>query len=250
MKVAFVEIAGFRGFKDMRRFVFPRGFAVLTGRNGAGKSTVLDAIDFAVTGTLNKYAVRGAKGGGLDEHIWWVGEGTAELQYVAVGIVDDDGTQFVIRRSRQRGLETPVTDILHRLCVDESPASTWPDTLMQTTLIRDETIAGLSLDLPEQARFAAVRAAIGGLTGPSHTERTGALLRAATSAKDEQEARVGQVQADLGRALAALTEARSAAERQPDVAEAEQIIGGLAPDLVGGPGQRADMLRRRIAEQK
>jgi DNA repair exonuclease SbcCD ATPase subunit len=31
---------------------------VLNGRNGSGKSTVLDAIDFAITGTINKFASR------------------------------------------------------------------------------------------------------------------------------------------------------------------------------------------------
>jgi chromosome segregation protein len=52
MKLDFVEIAGFRGFRDKMRFDLPPGFAVLCGRNGAGKSTVLDAIDFALTGTI------------------------------------------------------------------------------------------------------------------------------------------------------------------------------------------------------
>ena len=74
MKIAFVEIAGFRGFKDLTRFNFDPGFAVLTGRNGVGKSSVFDAIDFALTGSINKYQVTGAKGGGLDNHIWWIGD--------------------------------------------------------------------------------------------------------------------------------------------------------------------------------
>src|SRR6266446_3396432 len=159
MKLAFVEVAGFRAFKDKTRFDLPGGFAVLTGRNGAGKSTVLDAVDFVLTGTINKYVVKDARGGGLDEHIWWVGEARAD---------------------------------------------TGPETLMQTTLIRDETIAGLSLDLPEQARFSAVRAALGGLAGTDHTERTGALLGAANSVETEQKARVTQAQEELGRALSAL----------------------------------------------
>ena len=81
MKLAYVEVAGFRGFKDSTRFDFPAGFVVLTGRNGVGKSTILDAIDFALTGTINKYAVKGAKGGGLESHIWWVGDGAAEMHY-------------------------------------------------------------------------------------------------------------------------------------------------------------------------
>src|SRR6266446_3790671 len=212
MKLAFVEIAGFRAFKDKTRFDLPGGFAVLTGRNGAGKSTVLDAVDFVLTGTINKYVVKDARGGGLDEHIWWVGEGAPESQYVAVGFVDDAGEEVVVTRSRERGLDTPTTDIARRLCVGGAPADTWPETLMQTTLIRDETIAGLSLDLPEQARFSAVRAALGGLAGTDHTERTGALLGAANSVETEQKARVTQAQEELGRALSALTEAITRAE--------------------------------------
>lgn len=35
MKLAFIEISGFRGFKNKARFDLPGGFAVLTGRNGA-----------------------------------------------------------------------------------------------------------------------------------------------------------------------------------------------------------------------
>lgn len=250
MKLAFIEIAGFRGFKDKTRFDLPGGFVVLTGRNGVGKSTVLDAVDFVLTGTINKYAVKGAKGGGLDDHIWWVGGDAPKSQYVTVGFVDEDGEEFTITRRRERGLDRPPDYLARRLCVGEPSVQTWPETLMQTTLIRDETIAGLSLDLPEQARFAAVRAAIGGLTGPDHTERTGALSRAAASAKTEQEGRVANAQAELGRALTALTEARSVAERQTDVAEAEQIIEIFAPDLASAPGDRASMLRRRVAERK
>ena len=81
MKLEFVELAGFRGFRDKVRLDLPSGFVVLTGRNGAGKSTVLDAIDFALTGTINKFVVRGARGGGLDEHIWWVGTGKAAAEH-------------------------------------------------------------------------------------------------------------------------------------------------------------------------
>ncbi|MFL6200828.1 MAG: AAA family ATPase [Thermoanaerobaculia bacterium] len=250
MKLAFVEVCGFRGFKDMTRFDLPGGFVVLTGRNGAGKSTVLDAVDFVLTGTINKYAVTGAKGGGLGDHIWWVGEGAPERHYATIGFIDESGNEIVVTRSRERGLDKPVDEIAHRLCIGELPAHNWPETLMKTTLIRDETIAGLSLDLPEQARFGAVRAAIGGLAGPDHTGRTGALVRAAVAAAAEQEGRVAHAQAELSRALSALTEAHSALQRQTDVADAERAIEALAPDLAAAPGDRAEMLRRRIAERK
>ncbi|MFZ0928498.1 MAG: AAA family ATPase [Syntrophobacteraceae bacterium] len=250
MRISFIEIAGFRGFKDKTRFELPGGFVVLTGRNGTGKSTVMDAVDFVLTGTINKYAVKGAKGGGLQDHIWWVGEGVSERQYVSVGLVDEGGKESIITRSRERGLDTPEDEIASVLCHTDSCPREWAVTLMQTTLIRDEMIAGLSLDMPEQARFAAVRAAIGSLAGPDHSKRTGALLTTASTWKEAQIRRVVSAQDDLGRVLGSLTEARSIAEKQADVAEAGQIIASLAPHLAGVPGVRTEMLRRHIADRK
>lgn len=214
MKLDFVEIAGFRGFRDKTRFELPSGFTVLSGRNGAGKSTVLDAIDFALTGTINKFSVRNARGGGVDEHIWWVGGGKPDAHYVSVGFIDADGTRIALTRSRESSPQSDAAPIINRLC-SGGPASVTAETLMKTSLIRDEFIVALSLDLPEQQRFEAVRAAIGGLVGPDYSERTAAILKAANTAKDQQIGRLDAAQAELGRALGALTEARSAAERSP-----------------------------------
>ncbi len=250
MRFSYVEVAGFRGFKDATRFDFPAGFVVLTGRNGAGKSTILDAIDYAFTGTINKYAVKGAKGGGLDSHIWWVGDGSPAAQYVEIGLIAPDGQAFKIVRSRERGLQGSLEEVAKQICSDQMAQSLWQDTLVQTTLIRDETLSGLSLDLPEQARFEAVRAAIGGLAGPDHSARTNELGKAAAAAKRTQDAKLTEAQSDLGRALSALTEARSIAERQADVSEAEEIIQLIAPDIVTTSGDRSEALRRRVAERK
>ena len=153
MKLDFVEVAGFRGFKEKTLFNFDPGFAVLTGRNGVGKSSFFDAIDFALTGTINKYRVKGAKGGGLDSHIWWVGEGSPTEQYVHVGFVDSTGSKFTVRRSRELGLETSEKDIYSRFCTSDVSPIGWAQTLIQTSLIRDEMIAALSLDLTEQERL-------------------------------------------------------------------------------------------------
>src|SRR5262249_1795487 len=98
MKLDFVELAGFRGFRDKTRIDFAKGFTVLSGHNGTGKSTVLDAIDFALTGSINKFNVREAKGGGLDEHIWWVGSGKTDAHYVSVGFANDADEKFVVSR--------------------------------------------------------------------------------------------------------------------------------------------------------
>src|SRR5688572_6930715 len=157
MKLRFVEMTGFRGFRDRTRFEFPNGFAVLTGRNGAGKSTVLDAIDYALTGTINKFQVKGHKGAGIQEHIWWVGSGRPEAYSVSVGFANDYGEPFVVTRTRQEGANVDTQEITQHLFNGDAATRVSVEHLLQTTLIRDEFIAGLSLDLPEQARFALVR---------------------------------------------------------------------------------------------
>jgi chromosome segregation protein len=246
MKLDFVEIAGFRGFRDKARFDFPSGFAVFTGRNGAGKSTVLDAVDFALTGSINKFAIKTARGGGLEEHVWWVGSGRAPEYHVTVGFSDGAGDSFSITRSRDRSMQTSVDSPLNKLCIG-ALSNTPVETLMQTTLIRDESIVALSVDLPEQQRFSAVRAAIGGLVGADHSKRTGEILRAAKLAEEEQHRRTENAQSELGRALSELTEARSAAERSPDVSEAMRAIANAKLSLPSEPRARSEALRRHIA---
>ena len=249
MRLAFVEMEGFRGFRDQAKFEIPRGFAVLTGRNGAGKSTVFDAIDFVLTGTINKFDVVGAKGGGLASHIWWMGDQPAKNYQVTLGFETTEGKPFQITRTRDGGLVPKKEELAAAFCTNGAAGATWSETLMRTTLIRDETLSSLSLDLPEQARFEAVRAAIGALTGPDHSARTEALSRAAATAKTEQEGRLKDAQAELGRALSALTEARSVADRQPSVNQAEEIIRRLVPGL-GETLPDQERVRRVVAERK
>ena len=250
MKVEFVEMTGFRGFREKTRIVLPPGFAVLNGHNGTGKSTVLDAIDYALTGTINKFSVKGAKGGGLDEHIWWIGSGKAPAHYVSVGFVNSSEERFVVTRSRESGCTMQPSEIIGRLCPHRSAGTASVESLLQTTLIRDEWIAGLSLDLPEQARFSLVREAIGNLVGPDFSERTSAISNAAEAAKTRQELRIKDVQSELGRALGDLTEARSLAERSADISEALKVIEALPVLLPASPAERVGAVRRVIADRR
>ena len=115
------------------------------------------------TGSINKYTVRNARGGGLDDHIWWVGSGQAKEHMVSVGFIKDDGTRFTITRTR-RGLIDQAAEGVYLLCGGDSTRVS-AETLMKTSLIRDELIVRLSVDQSEQARFEAVREAIGGSLG-------------------------------------------------------------------------------------
>jgi chromosome segregation protein len=250
MKLDYVEVAGFRGVRETIRIECAPGFVVITGRNGVGKSTVFDAIDYALTGAINKFNVTGAKGGGIDDHLWWVGEPAASSHYVSVGFIDDRGDRFSIRRAREGGTEGDTNEILRRLCRPNWVDRTSISTLMQTTLIRDEFIAALSLDLPEQARFSAVRAAMGAITGPDYSLRTEAVLKAATALRDNQKGLLEQAQAELGRNLTSLTEARSTADLSADISEAMRLTDAAIGSGVSGPAERDRVLRKTIADRK
>ena len=43
MKLAYVDLCGFRGYQKQLCIQFPDGFIVIDGRNGVGKSTIFDA---------------------------------------------------------------------------------------------------------------------------------------------------------------------------------------------------------------
>ncbi|MBX3535117.1 MAG: AAA family ATPase [Xanthobacteraceae bacterium] len=250
MRLQSVEMCGFRGFKERTVFSFAPGFVVFCGRNGAGKSTVLDAIDFAVTGTINKFTVTRAKGGGLDAHIWWVGSGNAEAHYVTVTFVCEDGTSFWIRRDKDGLLQSDSEVLFRKLCGTDGENAESIETLMRTTLIRDESIVSLSVDLPEQARAAVVRAAIGGLLGPDYSSRTESLVDAANEIRNKQQRGVDEAQSQLGRFLSELTEAQSAADRVPDISDAMRVIKEYAPALPEDQQRHPGTIRQILADRR
>lgn len=225
MKLDFIEVVGFRGFKRLVRMEFPTGFVVITGRNGVGKSTVFDAVDFALTGSISKYDVRLAKGGGLDEHIWWIGEGAALDHYVTVGFRTSSGEKIDVTRRRDGSVDSgQLSRLAELLCSDISAHSSWPETLVSTSLIRDERISAMSLDLTEQARFAAVRAALGAADISSFEDRAKEITKASKFARDAQSQNHAKAHEELGRALSTLTEARSSANTQVDSSAAKEIL--------------------------
>ena len=76
MKLAYVDLCGFRGYQKQLRIEFPDGFIVIDGRNGVGKSTIFDAIEFGLTGTITKYGDATADRETIADYIWWTGEGS------------------------------------------------------------------------------------------------------------------------------------------------------------------------------
>jgi len=170
MKLTFVEAEGFRGIRSKLRVEFGCGFTVICGRNGSGKSSICDAIEYVLTGTIQKLAAASERGEDVTDYVWWRGQGDVQSRRVTIGIADGSGNELVITRG-PAGLQGMTEDALCRqLCSRNSGGSDGLRHLCRTTLLRDEDLTRLSIDMPEADRFAFVKAAIG-VADFSHVEK-------------------------------------------------------------------------------
>ena len=178
MILDYVEVSGFRGFRDKIRIDFGTGFTVIGGRNGVGKSTLCDAVEFALTGTINKYTIEKSALEHFSDYIWWRGGGTPEGYYVTVAFADDSGENLVVTRTRETGANISAGQIEKTLCSDSRPEDALRQ-LCRTSIIRDEWIASLSVDLSETERFDLVRSALGSVEGSELAARASEVVASA-----------------------------------------------------------------------
>lgn len=229
MRLDFIEVCGFRGFRELVRINFGRGFTVITGRNGVGKSTLCDAVEFAITGTIGKYAVEKAAKESLSDYLWWRGEGVPRAHYVTVSFVDDSGNPFAITRTRESGSDHSPEEIQAVLCRGLAPDDALRQ-LTRTSIIRDEWIAALSLDLSETERFDLVRSALGALEGSEAGSRAKEVVAAAEAMHSRDEATYEAARSRLADRLTQQSEAQAALSRSGDVSAALQVIAAAVPD--------------------
>ena len=212
MIIECIEVCGFRGFRDKTRLECGRGFTIVSGRNGTGKSTLCDAVEFAITGTIEKYVVEKAAQEGLDDYIWWRGDGSPERQYVAVTFKGDDGAVFTLTRSSDSGVDMSWDQIRTALCKGSAPEDALRQ-LMRTTIIRDEWITALSLDLTEMKRFEFVREALGEAEGVDLANRAAEVVGEIRETNRRREREYEAVHARLADLISQHSEARSALGR-------------------------------------
>lgn len=229
MRLDFIEVCGFRGFRDLVRINFGRGFTVITGRNGVGKSTLCDAVEFAITGSIDKYSVEKAAKESLSDYLWWRGEGVPKAHYVTASFVDDSGNPFTITRTREGGPDRSPEEIHAALCRGPAPDDALRQ-LTRTSIIRDEWIAALSLDLTETERFDLVRSALGALEGSEAGSRAKEVVTAAEAAHTKDEAAYEVARSRLADRLTQQSETQAALSRSGDVSGALQVIAAAAPD--------------------
>lgn len=229
MRLDFIEVCGFRGFRDKLRVTFGSGFTIITGRNGVGKSTLFDAVEYALTGSIDKYTIEKAAQESLSDYLWWRGAGKADAYYVTASFKGDAGEVFTVTRSRESGADKTPTEIETALCRNGRPDDALRQ-LCRTSIIRDEWIAALSVDLSETERFELVRGALGLGQGSDFGAKAKAVLKAAEATYASRKVAYAEVRDQLTRMLTQLAEAKDAIARAGDVSAAMQTLVDATPD--------------------
>src|ERR1035437_6810612 len=170
MKIASLQLAGFRGIRGELSIEFPAGFAVITGANGTGKSTICDAIEYALLGSVNKYRSAKETGETFEDYLWWRGPGRPESRFVTLVMRSDDGQEILVKRdpSGLHGMDQE--KLIDFLCAKSPNGSFGSQNLGQTSIIRGDQVGELSLDLAETERFNFVKTSLGA-SDLSHVEQ-------------------------------------------------------------------------------
>ena len=241
MRLAYLDLCGFRGFREQLRIDFAAGFTVISGRNGVGKSTLCDAIEFAVTGKIDKYEVEKAAKETLVDYVWWRGKGKPASQYVTVCFEDKNGVPTRLTRTRGGGANLSPGEIEALLCVGASRPDLPLEQTCRTSIIRDEWIAASSLDLTEAQRFEFVRSSLGAMDGPDYASKGRAVIVALDHELDLAKREYEDARTQVTRTLTDIERERALAFDAGDLAAA---LAGLG--VFDGPTD----LSQRIADSR
>ena len=243
MKLAYVDLCGFRGYRKKVRIDFADDFTILDGRNGVGKSTIFDAVEYALTGHLSKYKDAKADGETVADYIWWTGEGpTPEDRYVEAGFRDQDGVISIRRTEFQPPDDISLIELASRLCdLDLAPSNPIAQ-LCYTSIIRDEHIAGLSLDLKETERYALLRDGLGANDSDSWVSRAAQLLAATKKRSQAAQQEEAALNSELTASTRRIDEVRARLVGDVVIDEAAARLRALirseaGPDQLVGPAR-------------
>jgi chromosome segregation protein len=245
VRLAYVELCGFRGYRKRLRLDLASEFTIIDGRNGVGKSTIFDAVEYALTGHLSKYPGARADGETIADYLWWKGSGELpEDRYVEVGFIDAEHA-FSVRRSEFRGPDdAEIQRMTGRLCdVQNSPTNPIVQ-VCSSTVIRDEHIAALTLDLKETERYALLRDGLGANDSEHWISRAAQLVSSAKKRMQAAQQAVIQQNSELMAATRRIDELRSKIVADSVLAEAveqlRQFASSTAPvDELIGPSREA-----------
>lgn len=251
MRLKQIELSGFRGFKNKTTVPFARGFTIITGRNGSGKSSICDALEYVLTRRLSRFAPSDVEGGEhIDDYIWWRDGSHSSAREVKAVFEFDDGTT-----GERTATPTSISsNFEERLFYDAESYPPDPLSLLsQTMLIRDESIVKFSTDLPEADRFEFFYRAIGVTDLARIERRANSLLRQLKTESESLEIEYRKRREAVAQIISEISEARTVASQTtaPDMAAALRRLA----DLTESPSdaslrQLVQKSNRAVAEQK
>ena len=209
MKLSYIDLCGFRGFKNRVRVSLADSFTIIDGRNGVGKRTLFDAVEFALTGTITKYLDAKASGETVNDYIWWSGEGPMSVErHVEVGF-RNGAEECTVRRTPFDAVDVDIKNVAEKLVDKEFAPKTAIAQLCAATIIRDEHIARLSLDLKEGERFNLLRDAIGAIDADEWIGKASRLASAASKRHGAASEELELARGKLGNSIRHLDEVRA-----------------------------------------
>jgi len=247
MRLGSLKFAGFRGARALASLDFAPGFVVIVGRNGTGKSTICDAIEFALTGDLRPESRHTEKGEGILDYIWWKGGGAdaPEGRFVELTLVDDEGNEHRVRRT-PAGAEVPPS-LEHLLCHNPATLERPLSELCRTAILRDEEITKLSVDLKETDRFDAVRSALGTADFSTTEDRANEVVSLVQKERKRLEELYTVTVVRVADITARLSQAKTEVAKATEVAGAEEVLRGFVPDSPQAPAALADKAERLLS---
>ena len=251
MRLKQIELSAFRGFRDPTIIPFGAGFTIITGRNGSGKSSTCDALEYVLTRRLGRFGPTDVEGGErIDDYIWWRNGARSANRYVKAVFNLDDGTTGE-RTVTPANVESSFEDTAF---YDNRPYVSDPLALLsQTMLIRDESIVKFSTDLPEADRFEFFYRAIGLTDLVKIEERANALVKQLGHKTDELEREYRQRRETVAQIISSISEAKTTAAHTAtqDVAATQQRLllqTGLPPETP--LRQLATSVNETLAQQR
>ncbi len=234
MRLAFIKAAGFRGIKDALEIRLPAAFAVITGRNGSGKSTLCDALEFALTGTLERYAAAKEDKESINDYLWWRGDGEPADRYVMIGFLDGEASEFTLTRTPE-GLEVRPSE---KEFFDALSTTNWLVTdardqaanLTRTTILRDETITGFALDTTEPQRFIFTKSALGVTEFTDLEKKAQDTVKVLKKRLDSAESEYKTTRARINDLIASSSQLKVQVSQAEDIANAESRLRSLISD--------------------
>jgi len=222
MRLSLIEAAGFRGVKQRITVPCPSGFLIIVGPNGSGKSTICDAIEYCITGQIRNSSHK-EKGETIADYLWWRGRGTPSERFVRLSFVDEAGKVHTVTRT-PAGVDEASMRVIKSLYSDAGAPETPLIGLCRTSILRDEEITTLSIDLAEGDRYRFVRDALGNVEIGDIESRIDRIRGIVESRLRQEEPNYRRLRDHVADLTARISAARAAMVAESEIREADTAL--------------------------